>query len=367
MQEDRRIDNSQSLSVDTARINAHSMGGSILEYVLPKIHQDIKKRDWSLILVRGFYDRSSSVVLADTEKTEKPFNWHRPTTTVLDSSTISLNCFPGRDYVQHYAEVVAAYLISISKDPSVVRYVVPTREECMKPLLQSNLKDMGEVDVVTVGYVHHLLRFIGPTWQGKDTENMFAWQKFGSPQGRTIAFLGFMPSFWGDISGNLVHMLQVLNHVKCVLYVGKAGTLDPKDHPNELIASGHRSHLGDRIVSWVNVLGPDLLKSPKILEGDHVTAHSPLVQTADWLEHWSQRCRWVDCEVGYMADESAKGGTEFGYLHIISDNVTKAHLHDLSNEELEEVKSRRRLLFHEIENVLESFFDRWNDKIPEPL
>jgi len=361
MQEDGQVDKSENFPVDTTRIN--SRGNSILEYVQPKIHQDIRLRDWSLILVKGHYVRSGSAVTADTEKSNKPFNRHRPTATILDSDTISLNCFPGKDYVRHYAEVVAAYLISIGKDPSVVRYVVPTKEECIQPLLQSNLKDMGPVDIVIIGYVHRLSGLIGPTWQGMDAENIFAWQKFPSPQGRTIAFLGCMPSFWGDISGHLVRALKRLNNVKCVLYVGKAGSLDPNDCPNTLIATGSRSYLGDRIVTWKNVLAQELLKSSEIRDGDHVNVHSPLVETADWLEDWRQRCRWVDCEIGYMADASVDVEIAFGYLHIISDNVTNVSLHDLSIEELDEVQSLRALLFNEIESVLKSFLDRWNGKM----
>lgn len=337
----------------------HCMGESLLNYLLPKIHQYIKERDWSQIVVKPTYIRASPAVPAETEKSNKLFNWHRPTATVIDDGTIHINCYPGNDYVQHYAELVATYLSLSGKDSSHVTYILPTADQCMKPFRESNLRDMGEVDVAVVGYVCQLTRFIGPEWHGKSSKDIFAWQKFRTAQGKSVALVGCMPSFWGDISANFVCMLRRLNRVRCVIYIGKAGSLDPRDGPNEVLATGSQSYVSGEKVEWHNVLQPYLPRRPSVAEGVHVNVYSPLVENLQWLKQWRHSCRWVDCEVGHMAKEASKHGVDFGFLHIISDNVTEKYSFDLSNEDLDEVKRLRELLCRDVESILARFFESW--------
>jgi hypothetical protein len=346
----------------TPSTESHCMNNSLYDYILPKIHTNIIGRDWAQIRVIGLYSRSPPTRITATEKRRKPFNWHRPTATEIASDVVQLNCFPGADYVQHYACLVATYLAMTKKDPSIVRYQIPTESDRMRSFVQSNLKGMGKADIVVIGNVHQLRRFQSGCWYGREAEGdkIFGWQKFRSDKGRWIALLGCMPSFWGDISGYLVHALQQMNQVKCILYIGKTGSLRPEDSPNECIATGSSSHIGRRLIRWRNVLKEDLRLSTKIAEGDHVTVRSPLCESLSWLEKWQSKCRWADCEVGHIADASNEGGTEFGYLHIVSDNIARAYPQNLSNEHLEAVIASRRLLFDDMEEILESFFARWD-------
>jgi hypothetical protein len=349
-------------TISIASIETHTMAASLYDYVTPKVHIDIRKGDWCRIIVHGLYTRTPPARVTDTEKRGKPFNWQRPTATSIDMQTIQLNCFPGIDYVEHYAGIIATYLLLAGKDPTVVQYSLPTESECAASFLHSNLEKMGEVDIVVVGYVHHLGKFVNGVWQGRGTteKDLFAWQRFHTRKGRSVAFLGCLVSFWGDISGHLVRALQQLNKVKCVLYVGKAGCLHPELEPNEWIATGDRSLIGGEVVCWDNVLHEDLKLSSIILEGSHVTVASPLCETRTWLQEWSLLCSWVDCEVGHMARASKQGGTSFGYLHIISDNISRDYLHNLSNEHLEAVVASRKKLFCEVELILDSFFAHWD-------
>ena len=59
-----------------------------------------------------------------------------------------------------------------------------------------------------------------------------------------------------------------------------------------------------------------------------------------------------------MAKASLDGGTEFGYLHIIFDNLTVKYKHDLSIERLKAVLDGRKRLMGEVEDVLRHFFDQ---------
>jgi hypothetical protein len=135
--------------------------------------------------------------------------------------------------------------------------------------------------------------------------------------------LGCVVSFWGDIAGDLVRVLQRLNHVRCVLYIGKTGALQPQHRPNEVLATGNQSCIGTKSITWTNVLEPCTMVSSNVQMGNHVTICSAILEDHAWLNRW-QGCSWVDSEVVHMAEASNEGKTAFGYLHIVSDNL--AHL-----------------------------------------
>lgn len=55
-----------------------------------------------------------------------------------------------------------------------------------------------------------------------------------------------------------------------------------------------------------------------------------------------------------------EGGTRFGYLHIVSDNLAEKYEYDLSNERARQVLDDRERLLNEIEVILGMFFDSWD-------
>ena len=194
-----------------------------------------------------------------------------------------------------------------------------------------------------------------------EDNNLFSWQKHRRTDGRTIAFLGCMTSFWGSISGHLVYALQTLNQVKCVLYIGKTGSLSMGFEPNRWLATGDCSFVDEKQVRWENVLHTAARLSPRVYSGTRVTVATSLSETQSWLEKWQSRCTWVDCEVGHMVQVANKGKTAFAYLHIVSDNVTKRYQHNLTNERSGEVIRGRQALFHDIVNILQSFLTNWSN------
>ncbi|KAH8896609.1 ankyrin [Thozetella sp. PMI_491] len=70
----------------------------------------------------GAYIRPPGAMAADSEKSDKQFNWHHPTATQLDSETLVFNCFPSFSYKENYASPVIIYLSSMGKDASVVHF-----------------------------------------------------------------------------------------------------------------------------------------------------------------------------------------------------------------------------------------------------
>jgi hypothetical protein len=155
-------------------------------------------------------------------------------------------------------------------------------------------------------------------------------------------------------------VLQQQVGVKCVLYVGKAGALHPDHAPNEWIAAGNQSLVEGQSVTWCNPLGDAMTVSTRIIQGPHITVSSPLCETQTWLRRWEATCAWVDCEVGHMGQAANDVGAEFGFLHIVSDNLSRVYPEDLSTEDLEVVVSKRKRLYREIELILDSLFARWD-------
>lgn len=344
-----------------ASVETHTMGQSLFEYLRMKVHPQIQNNNWPRIIVKGEHQRDPSVVsISSIEKKDKPFNWQRPTASVIGSQTLQLHCFPGIDYVQHYAAITATYLSLKNGQQDVVQYTLPSQHDCLEPLLSSNLAEMGAVDIIVVGYVHGLERWTRGPWGGSSSRKIFSWKKTTSRKGYRVAFLGCRICFWGDIGGNLVRALQRLNGAKCVLYVGKLGSLRAEHVPNHWLATGSESIVRDELVKWENPLEPHLEHSPSVARGAHYSLGSVLDETKDWLLAAEKQFDFVDPEIGHMAKASLEGGTQFGYLHIVSDNLARKYNHDLSNERLTDVLQSRKRLMSEIENILGRFFDSWS-------
>ena len=158
----------------------------------------------------------------------------------------------------------------------------------------------------------------------------------------------------------MIRALQRLNGARCVLYVGKLGSLRAQHAPNHWLATGCQSIVRNELVTWSNPLEPHLEHSPSVGHGVHCTLGSVLDETKEWLLAAEKRYDFVDPEIGHMAKASLEGGTEFGYLHIISDNLARKYIHDLSNERLTDVLQDRKRLVPEIQDILGSFFDHWS-------
>jgi hypothetical protein len=338
----------------------HVMGHSLERYLRQRIHQDIANGEWSVIIVAGEIRRPPRATVATWEKSNKPLDFQRPTATVVDATTIQLNCVPSSSYLQHYASVVATYLLMIGK-PNPVRCIAPPESDLSECLLRSNLPNLGPADVVLIGQDYRLLSMTDEPWPppASSERDLFVWQKFQSPKGKTIALLGCKESFWGETSGLMIRLLQRTSGVKCVIYVSKAGSLAPAYRPNEWIATGEECVLGSEHIRWTNVL-KDYLNYPIIATGKLVTVSSPLCETQEWLREWQKTCSWVDCETGHMAKATQDLGLDFGYLHVVSDNLGGRFEENLSNEDTEAVAGKREILYEDMVSILHSFVGSWD-------
>jgi hypothetical protein len=347
--------------------NNHTMGDSLEQYLKIKVHQAVLERPYWEIVVRGAYNRySPHSITFDGEKRDKPFNWERPTARV-EGDTLYIECFPGYDHVEHYAEIIACYLRirtqgkDILTNSSRVSFVPSSCSDVMTALEQTNLPLFpGDgVDTVILGVVWHLPRLTGSAdWSGSGPWQWII-QTFGN---RKVAFLGFRPAFWGCISGEVVHYLASKFSVKEVIYLGKLGGLKKGVKPNSWLATGGKSLVNGREVEWDNVLTPSVarLAADSVIVGTHVTLGSVLHETKDWHAKLVDKIDFVDPEIGNMAQAAVRSGVRYGYLHMITDNLGQKYDEDLSNERIESVLRARKRLHGVVQDVIEDHICRPN-------
>ena len=319
----------------TVTPNMHSMGLSLERYMEIKVHPLLDEYNGTRVIVRGYFNRSYGI--SSKEKTDKLFNYIRPTANI-DDSILYINCFPGIDYVFHYGNILKSYIAVTNKQISVV-HCLPSEEECWNAIVESELKNVPKAHTVIMGYVE------GIQWISDDTKwhgtGNFLWKRVHLSKSEGI-LLGCKHTYWGEIAGRIVNYLA-MNGVKRVIYSGKLGTLNPYLVPNLTIATGYSSILPNgEIVNWNNIF--ENIVDNQVYNGVHITVPSVLQETEKWLNIYKNKIDFVDPEIGHMALAASNNQIQFSYFHIISDNLSAKFESDLSNErKLDVIENRRRL------------------------
>jgi hypothetical protein len=334
----------------------HSKKESLSLYVTPKVHVCIRDGIWLKIIVKGYHTRTGpSTRITNNERHNQLFNWQRPTATPLDEDTLQINCFPGSDYVEHYARIIATYLDLNGRNDEVVIQKPAPDEAYIRFRDSSNLASMGKIKIVIIGDIHCFSDLRDVCWDGdsEDSEtSLFRWKKIHQRGASSFAFLGCKVSLWGDIAGQLLMALKTLNQIEYCIYIGKAGSLRAGDVPNTQIATGTQSFIGEDAISWES--HTRVSYSDIVHQGLHTTIASPLLETENWLaDQLAKGVDWVDCEVGHIAQAAQRCSVSFTYFHILSDNVAKNYEFNLSNEDEAQVVTNRIRLFRELWIVLQ--------------
>lgn len=322
--------------VPTSPLN-HSMGESLKMYLELKIHPYILSHEFDEIRVIGQFDRSEGV--SPKEKNGKLFNWIRPT-AVLKDHVLELRCFPGMDYVYHYANIVKTYTSLYFGEKIKISYSIPTEKDCWFAIKNSALNNIPKVKTVIMGYVEGL-DFLSDdiSWHG---ENMFMYKHISDD----AILLGCKHTYWGEIAGRIVAFLSTLG-IKQIIYAGKLGSLDASITSNGYIATGDTSILPNgQIIKWENIFS--IVHHSLVLPGIHITLPSVLQETKEWVGCNKKFARYVDPEIGHMAYAAKNYGVQFSYLHIISDNLSCKYHEDLSNERNDSVRQKRKKLLNVI-------------------
>ncbi|OHF02969.1 hypothetical protein CORC01_01727 [Colletotrichum orchidophilum] len=182
---------------------------------------------------------------------------------------------------------------------------------------------------------------------------------YRSAQGKSITLLGCREGLWGEAAGSLVRVLRQISKLQCVLYIGKVGSMAKGFAANEWIATGNESFMDGSRISWKDPIREAAKVSDLAVRGSHVSVPSPLCETKEWLRQWQKTSSWVDCESGHMAKAALDEGIQFGYLHIVSDNLADEVNENLSNEDCVPIQMKRETLYRGIEAILREFITTW--------
>ncbi|KAF7535759.1 hypothetical protein G7054_g5118 [Neopestalotiopsis clavispora] len=321
-----------------AQVENHTMGTSLPRYLEMKVHQAVLEGVYNGITVIGLHNRSPPSIIFDGEKQGKPFNWQRPTAQVIDNH-LYIECFPGQDHIEHYAEIISTYLGirqrlgDVLTPPSKVTYRPSTIPEIRHALHATNLRDFPmNIDTVVLGHIDRMETL----WR--------------APGGISRV----PPLLLGRPGREVVNYLASRCGAREIIYQGKLGGVKRGVQPNSWLATGNRSYVRGRVVKWDNLLAESVAAAGQAatIVGTHMTLSSVLHETKDWLASLPSDVDFVDPEIGMMALAAERNRVRFGYLHVISDNVAEKYTEDLSNERMDSVLARRAKLYEVVTDVL---------------
>ncbi|THV53449.1 hypothetical protein BGAL_0050g00160 [Botrytis galanthina] len=335
----------QELTPTVTSFAQHTMGPSLQRYLDIKVHHLVPSQPWTEIEVVGHHTRSTPAIIYNGEKTDKAFNYQRPTATILGEGRLRINCFPGRDYVKHYANIVATHLAIEGKDPGIVKIKLPQENAGYEEFMKSNLRSLaGEnTNLILVGSIpREILRSTEPWKEEEDSDELFSWQTVTKANGFTVTILKCRTSFWGDLAGDLVRCLREICGVSLT------------------VATGSQSFVNGELVEWENPIGEEILGM--VARGVHYTSASVLDEDHAWLEKVRRDFCWVDPEIGHMALAARERGVRFGFLHVVSNNLAGGFEFDLANERERVVVDDRVLMNEWIERILNDFVEDLDKK-----
>jgi|GEM_PF-456883 len=325
---------------------SHSMGQALERYVSMKMHHLIRINHecFSRIRIIGSYDRSIHV--SKDEKNDKLFNFKRPT-AFLDGDILYLCCFPARDYVRHYANLIATYFQNIGEEKTI-SYIHTNDRSIYDAFASTNIGDIPEADVILYGNIDHIGIFEDQDFSG---DGDFLW-KLGKIGSKKVLLLGCKFSIWGDAGYFFIKSLVQSNSFKTFVYIGKLGSLEATVLPNTFLATGSKSFVYGKPIEWQNIFQNELTSYENVLIGDHITCPSVIDETKEAVASFQKLGIFIDPEIGHMARACNELGKQFSYLHIISDNVVKSREENLSNERDLDIPQKRKELFLEIGEIV---------------
>ena len=128
-----------------------------LKYCESKVHSLFKDTNVEKIRIVPAYDRTK--IISDTEKTDRLFNYKRPTAEIVDGVGY-LYVFPGKDYVRHYKKIYETCGDKVTAK-------TPTQAQTTRAIKNVLSDDMPTCDVALLGYVEALAPG-GQEWRGND-------------------------------------------------------------------------------------------------------------------------------------------------------------------------------------------------------
>lgn len=178
------------LRPSTIKESEHTMGCALYGYLKMKMHHCIDQEGFNHIHIIGHHDRHSTVI-SSREKTGKITNWQRPTAS-FSGDTLIIHCYPGKDYVRHYAAMIESYLLYEGKSHIKVTYQLPSEYECLLPIINSGLSSFHIHKTVILGYA---IDKMFPDAELTETNDFYIGKTIIN--NTNVTLLIFKHSFWG--------------------------------------------------------------------------------------------------------------------------------------------------------------------------
>ena len=319
----------------------HTMSSSLYAYVQNKIHSNCNQ--YAHFTFNTAYKRDETeVIKSSNEKTDKFFNWQRPT---LDKNKSDYYIFPGQDYLIHYNLLYNYWVNKRRKHTPLqnAKHIKINKVEFNTIWDNINLPNkLG--NTVILGYVKAIKDLEYEEWEEFKVNKQFGYCNHLSS---SVTLLGCYHSYWGDISGVLVYKLAAYG-VRNILYVGKLGSLTPELKANTDLITGSLSYLKGSIIDWSS---NNLCKELDLPQVRHYSLPSTMLETKAWAIKARTEFDVVDPEIGHMAQQALQCGINFGYIHLVTDYLLSENNYEgLHNER--EFKSKREKVFIQLKQHL---------------
>ena len=324
-------------------LNDHSMGKPLLRYLDIKMHHLIDEREYDEIVVLGEYDRTC--VISKKEKDGKTINWQRPTAEI-SNDVLYVKCFPGFDYVMHYACMISSYLSLKGRKSDHVSYVLPSDDTCWDALPSRLFSNIPNGDIAIIGWGLPEISQIY-TWQGNQ---QVLWAEKVVNQQRVV-YIIFQHSYWGDIIERVTVRLAEKGFDR-IIFTAKVGGISETDIPNKTLLTGDNSFLNGRHIKIDKNIFRDLTYK-NLRYANHFNSPSVMLENHRWIDCFSQHFDAVDSEIGYFLKAGHDMKIEVGYLHYVSNNLLFDTGENLSNEREPTVLLKREKVKESIRKIID--------------
>ncbi|PIR59673.1 MAG: hypothetical protein COU68_04310 [Candidatus Pacebacteria bacterium CG10_big_fil_rev_8_21_14_0_10_45_6] len=322
----------------------HTMKWSLLKYAEIKLHHYFFEKEFDEVVVKGCYNRNSCI--SKYEKTGKIINEHRPTAK-MSGRQLTLECFPGTEYIRHFAAVVSTYirLSDWFKDKKIrVVYALPSEAEMFEAVRGLNILDIPLHNTVITGWGLFDI-FPEVLWQEHGT---LVWSEVRIGR-EDVTVLGFKNTFWGDILGRICKLMIEEGGVKTIIYTAKAGGINPSLVPNVSIVTGDTSLIEGEVVRWKNLFND--VTYEHISKATHINSPSAIFESNEWFQLLGN-FDIVESEIGHCARMATRLGSTFSYVHFISNTLTTDFRENLSNERDAVIISKREKLKRILRSII---------------
>jgi hypothetical protein len=388
--------------VPAATSATHTMRGALDTYVaqrLPTRLIDDVLAGGARVEVRGvFPDHVAEVlpgaVLVDPGPafpSSKVFNCLRPkyywwpwAANGAGHDTLVVAVPPGRDYVSHYASLVAHRAKTlghpVERVGPVIRY--PAAEAAIARWTEL-AAFVAPGDRVLMGYVQEITPYLvaaGATIVATLDNAYYGAVRLAFPGTTTqVCALGVRFSFWGCIAARLAAACQSVGAIE-VVYAGKLGCLSsPDDIYERIFAPSAYLDFGEgRLIVPAELAPPNglLAAYPSLDTGLHMSVGTVLEEDAAQREYADRvGVTTIDNEIAQMARALATGagpagGTAFAAIHFATDYLhtyadsERADVFNLTNHRSPQALRRKAEMLGRIGTILGDYFD---SDLPVPL